>query len=47
MPEQSSAHFYLNWAKERVEEKDAALASLVKGPLDSRHDLAAVRQAAE
>ena len=28
MPEQSSVHFYLNWAKERIDEMDAALASL-------------------
>ena len=27
MPEQSSMHFYLNWAKERIDEMDAALAS--------------------
>lgn len=27
MPEQSSVHFYLNWAKERFDEMDAALAS--------------------
>jgi hypothetical protein len=27
MPEQSSVHFYLNWAKERIDEMDAALAS--------------------
>lgn len=27
MPEQSSAHAYLNWAKERIDEMDAALAS--------------------
>jgi hypothetical protein len=28
MPEQSSVHFYLNWAKERIDEVDATLASL-------------------
>jgi hypothetical protein len=28
MPEQSSMHFYLNWTKERIDEMDAALASL-------------------
>src|SRR5271165_2487073 len=28
MPEQSSMHLYLNWAKERIDEMDAALASL-------------------
>ena len=28
MAEQSSMHFYLNWAKERIDEMDAALASL-------------------
>src|SRR5271169_4812173 len=28
MPEQSSMHYYLNWAKERIDEMDAALASL-------------------
>ncbi|MGO9545521.1 MAG: hypothetical protein ACLPPF_12100 [Rhodomicrobium sp.] len=27
MPDQSSMHFYLNWAKERIDEMDAALAS--------------------
>ncbi|WP_050419289.1 hypothetical protein [Bradyrhizobium tropiciagri] len=27
MSEQSSMHFYLNWAKERIDEMDAALAS--------------------
>ena len=28
MPTQSSMHFYLNWAKERLDEMDAALTSL-------------------
>ena len=28
MSEQSGMHFYLNWAKERIDEMDAALASL-------------------
>jgi hypothetical protein len=28
MTEQSSVHFFLNWAKERIDEMDAALASL-------------------
>ena len=28
MSEQSSMHFYLNWAKERIDEMDAAVASL-------------------
>ncbi|HWM45847.1 MAG TPA: hypothetical protein VNR11_02915 [Xanthobacteraceae bacterium] len=28
MPAQSSVHFYLNWAKERIDEMDAVLASL-------------------
>ena len=28
MPAQSSVHFYLNWAKGRIDEMDAALASL-------------------
>jgi hypothetical protein len=28
MPEQSTMHFYLNWAKERIDEMDATLASL-------------------
>lgn len=28
MAEQSTVHFYLNWAKERIDEMDAALASL-------------------
>lgn len=28
MPERSSVHFYLNWAKERIDEMDATLASL-------------------
>ena len=28
MAEQSSMHFYLNWAKERIDGIDAALASL-------------------
>jgi hypothetical protein len=28
MPEHSSMHLYLNWAKERIDEMDAALASL-------------------
>ena len=28
MPEQSSLHAYLNWAKERIDEMDATLASL-------------------
>ena len=27
MSEHSSMHFYLNWAKERIDEMDAALAS--------------------
>src|SRR5262249_62082718 len=28
MPEQSKMHVYLNWAKERIDEMDATLASL-------------------
>jgi len=28
MATQSSIHFYLNWAKERIDEMDATLASL-------------------
>ena len=28
MAEESSIHFYLNWAKERIDEMDATLASL-------------------
>src|SRR5437667_12012421 len=28
MPTQSSMHFYVNWAKERLDEMDAALTSL-------------------
>ena len=28
MPEHSSMHIYLNWTKERLDEMDAALASL-------------------
>ena len=28
MAEQSRMHFYLNWAKERIDEMDAALASI-------------------
>jgi hypothetical protein len=28
MPTQSSAHFFLNWGKERIDEMDATLASL-------------------
>ena len=28
MPAQSSMHFYFNWAKERIDEMDAILASL-------------------
>ena len=28
MPAQSSMHFYFNWAKERIDEMDAVLASL-------------------
>ena len=28
MSQQSSMHFYLNWTKERIDEMDAALASL-------------------
>ena len=28
MAEHSSIHFYLNWAKERIDEMDATLASL-------------------
>ena len=28
MPTQSSAHFFLSWAKERIDEMDATLASL-------------------
>ena len=28
MPAQSTIHFHLNWAKERIDEMDAALASL-------------------
>ena len=28
MPEQNSMHIYLNWTKQRLDEMDAALASL-------------------
>ena len=28
MPAESTMHFYFNWAKERIDEMDAALASL-------------------
>jgi LPS O-antigen subunit length determinant protein (WzzB/FepE family) len=28
MPTQSSAHFFLHWAKERIDEMDVVLASL-------------------
>ena len=28
MPTQSSIHFYLNWAKDQIDEMDATLASL-------------------
>ncbi len=28
MPAQSSVHFYLNWAKQRLDEMDATLAVL-------------------
>jgi hypothetical protein len=33
MPTQSSMHFYVNWAKERLDEMDAALTSL-EGEID-------------
>ena len=31
MPAPSSVHFFLNWAKERIDEMDAILASLENG----------------
>lgn len=39
MPTQSSIHFYLNWAKERIDEMDAALASLEGKVGEVRADL--------
>ena len=47
MAEQSSMHFYLNWAKERIDEMDAALASLeakagqVQAPVSLSHSVVA------
>jgi hypothetical protein len=39
MPEQSSVHFYLNWAKERIDEMDATLASLERKASHVQADL--------
>ena len=39
MPEQSSVHFYLNWAKERIDEMDATLASLERKASQVQADL--------
>ena len=46
MPASTSTHFFLNWAKERIDEMDAALTSLegkipeVKADLRSKADKA-------
>ena len=39
MPEQSSLHAYLNWAKERIDEMDAALASFEDKASETKADL--------
>jgi hypothetical protein len=39
MPEQSSLHVYLNWAKERIDEMDAALASFEAKASEATADL--------
>src|SRR3974377_1413774 len=39
MPEQSSLHVYLNWAKERIDEMDAALASFEAKASEAKADL--------
>jgi uncharacterized phage infection (PIP) family protein YhgE len=39
MAEQSSVHFYLNWAKERIDEMDATLASLERKASHVQADL--------
>ena len=39
MPEQSSLHVYLSWAKERIDEMDAALASFEAKASQARADL--------
>lgn len=39
MPEQSSLHVYLNWAKERIDEMDAALASFEAKASQTKADL--------
>jgi DNA anti-recombination protein RmuC len=39
MPERSSVHFYLNWAKERIDEMDATLASLERKASHVQADL--------
>jgi hypothetical protein len=39
MPEQSSLHVYLNWAKERIDEMDAALASFEAKASQANADL--------
>ena len=48
MPAQSSVHFYLNWAKERLDEMDAALAvvdgQIAKMQAEARAKAAAVRR---
>ena len=36
MPGHSAIHFYLNWAKERIDEMDATLASLEARPANSK-----------
>ncbi|MBR0825708.1 hypothetical protein JQ596_09170 [Bradyrhizobium manausense] len=38
MSEQSSMHFYLNWAKERIDEMDAALASFEVKATEAKAD---------
>ena len=38
MPTQSSAHFFLVWTKERIDEMDAALASLESKAADMQAD---------
>ena len=43
MPEHSAIHFYLNWAKERIDEMDATLASLEAKASDLQVDARAKR----
>ena len=45
MPEQSSMHFYLTWAKERIDEMDAALKQMKSDASEAEARLEKLKQA--